>query len=133
MTTTKQIATTIRALAMSDELQRVLDRTQSVDDLIAQLLQHWSYDLYARKPGPALLADDGALKPTDLDLTCFLSALVDRRAVINLPTYTSRRPSTEREGERVLSKHNRHGQVIGTAANRECFSFSVKILDQNVI
>lgn len=101
-------------------------------DIANELIQHWSYDLYSRKPGPALL-EDGILTPTDLDLACFMSALVDRQAVINIPKYTSRRPRTERENEMIVSKDNRHGHVMGLRSNKNVFSFSVLINDANVV
>lgn len=129
----KHVAATIQRLAFSENLQRVLNRSEPIDDLIEPTLAHWSYDLYERRPGPAYLGEDGGLKPTDLDLSCFLSALVDRGAVINLPTYESRRPKTVREGECVLSPENRHGKIVGMTANKSVFSFSVRVFDQNVV
>lgn len=129
---TKEIAKSFTTMAMGEAMQTILDRTRDVTGLETQLLEHWAYDLYARRPGPALL-ENGVLTPTDLDLACFLSALVQRQAVINLPTYKARRARTEREGEVVLSKDNRHGKIVGLTANKEAFSFSVRILDQNVM
>ncbi len=125
-------AKTILDMATGETMRHVLDRTADVTDLERVLLDHWSYDLYARRPGAAYLAN-GVLQPTDLDLACFLSALADRKAVVNIPKYTPRRASTHREGERVLSKDNRHGRITGITANKSAFSFSVRIQDQNVI
>ncbi len=113
-------------------LHALADRTRPIDPLVHQLLQDSAYDLYARRPGPALL-DNGVLRPTDLDLACFLSALADRGAVINLPTYERRRAKTTREGEHVVSAANRHGKILSLSANKEALSFSVKIEDANVI
>ena len=113
-------------------VRTILDRSLSADSLVAPTLRSWSADLYTRRPGPALL-EDGALKPTDLDLACFLAALVERGAVINLPTYERRRPETARSNEHVVSAENRHGKVTGLIANRHAFSFSVRIFDANVI
>jgi hypothetical protein len=128
----KHIAATLKDAAAGDAMQRILNRSAPIQDVIDTLIDHWGYDLYTRKPGPAYYAD-GAFNATDLDLACFLSALVDRKAVINLPKYEAKRAKTIREGERVLSASNRHGQVQGLTANKEVFSFSVRILDQNVI
>lgn len=128
----KIVARTLEALVTSDTMSRILDRSAPVDDLIPSVLSHWSYDLYSRKPAAALL-ENGALTATDLDLACFLSALVERSAVINLPTYERRRAQTVRAGERVLSADNRHGKVMSLSANKEVFSFSVRIQDMNVI
>jgi hypothetical protein len=103
-----------------------------VDEAARLLIDHWSYDLYERKPRPALL-ENGALTPTDLDLACFLAALVDRKAVIVLPSYKARRARTEREGEVVVSRDNRHGKVVGLVSHQDLFSFGVRIVDENVV
>jgi hypothetical protein len=132
MTERKHVPQTLRDLPNSELFQRILDPGDDCLDLIDQLIRHWSYDLYERRPRPALL-ENGALQPTDLDLACFLSALVDRKAVIILPTYKSRRAPTKREGEIVVDKNNRHGHVLGLTANKEVFSFSIRMHDVNVI
>ena len=128
----KTVAKTILDMTSGDTLSAILDYSQSVGAIAETLLEHWSYDLYARKPGPAYF-ENGVFVPTDLDLACFMSALVDRGAVINLPTYEGRRPKVTREGERVLSARNRHGKVLGLSANKEVFSFSTRIEDMNVV
>ena len=128
----KHIAKTLKDLVTSDTMARIGNRSAPVDDLIEPTLGHWAYDLYSRKPAPALL-ENGALSPTDLDLACFMSALADRNAVINLPKYERRRPKTTREGEVVVSADNRHGRVLSLSANKEVFSFSVRIEDMNVM
>jgi hypothetical protein len=129
---TRKIASSLQDLDSSEPWRRILDPNDPCNDLAAELLLHWSFDLFARRPRRALL-EDGGLKPTDLDLACFLSALADRGAIIDLPTYENRRPSTRREGERVVSKDHRHGKVLGLTSNKEVFSFSVKISDLNVV
>ena len=104
-------------------------------DLVAvaeELLRCWEYDLYVRRPGPALL-EDGVFTPTDLDLAGFLSALGARGAVINIPWYKSARAATLTSSERVVSKDNRHGKVLALTGNQGVFSFSVLIQDMNVI
>jgi hypothetical protein len=115
-----------------DLLARVLDRSKSIDGIAETVIDHWAYDLYTRSPGPALL-ENGVLKPTDLDLACFMSALAERGAVISLPTYERRRPKVVKEGEVVVSAQNRHGKVLGLTSNKEVFSFSVLVQDMNVM
>jgi len=110
----------------------ILDRNIDVVPIIDEVLSHWSFDLFTRRPGAALTAD-GVFKGTDLDLACFMSALVDRGAVINIPKYKARRVATQKEGERVVSKDNRHGKCMGLTANKEAFSFSIRINDANVM
>lgn len=128
----KNVADTIKSIPSSEVFARIMDPGDNLDDVVAMVKAHWSYNLYERRPGPALL-EHGVLSPTDLDLACFLSALVDRKAVINLPTYESRRPATRREGEYVVSKEGRHGHVLGLVSNKDVFSFSVRIRDMNVV
>lgn len=129
---TKKVASSLENLASSEPWQRILDPNDACDDIGKELIEHWGYDLYERRPRRALL-EDGVLRPTDLDLACFLSTLADRGAIIDLPTYTLRRPATKREGERVVSKDHRHGKVLGLVSNKEVFSFNVKISDLNVV
>jgi hypothetical protein len=129
---TKQVAQSLKDMAASEAMTRILDRRAPIDDLVETLLEHWSYDLYTRKPGPAYF-ENGALQPTDLDLACFLSALVDRRAVISLPHYEARRAKTTREGEHIMGNGSRHGSVMGLTANKEVFSFSVRVNDMSVV
>lgn len=129
---TKTVAKTLKEIPASDIYARILDPNDKLDDVIELMKAHWAYDLYSRRPGPALL-EDGVLKPTDLDLACFMSALADRGAVINIPKYELRRAATRREGEHVVSKDNRHGAVIGLVSNKDVFSFSVRMRDMNVM
>lgn len=113
-------------------LKRICDRSAGINDVIQTLRDYWRYDLYTRHPGPAYF-EDGQLVMTDLDLACFMSALAERHAVINLPTYKRRRAKTVREGEHVVSATNRHGQIVGLVANQESFAFGVLINDANVM
>lgn len=128
----KHVASTLKSIPTSEVFKKIVDPTDDCVDIVADMKAHWAYDLYTRRPGPALL-EDGVLKPTDLDLACFLAALVDRKAVINLPVYRSRRGATVRKGEHVVSKDNRHGHVLGLVANMGVFSFSVRMQDMNVM
>lgn len=137
---------TIEALCTSDKMKRILDRSQDCSDLIPEVLDHWTYDLYKRKPrigmtdercigtnGQGHVTNCTCPKTTDLDLACFMSALAQRKAVINIPTYEGRRPKTRNSTEHVVSPFDRHGQVLGLFANKYVFSFSVRILDMNVL
>lgn len=128
----KQVAQSIKDMASGEAMTAVLDRGQDVADVLKTLKEHWAYDLYERKPGPALL-ENGVFTPTDLDLACFMSALADRHAVISLPHYEAARARTKTEGEHVVSKNGRHGKIMGLTANKEVFSFSVRINDMNVV
>lgn len=109
-----------------------LDREMSLTHSIQRTLDAWGFDLFKRHPGPAY-QEDGIIGPANLDLATFMYALSQRGAVLNLPEYKTMRAATKREGEHVMSKENRHGKIIGLYANKEVFSFGVRIIDQNVI
>lgn len=131
----KQMPKSIKDMVASDMMQAVINYDtpyEMVEQIAEQTIDSWGFDLFTRKPKPALV-ENGVLKPTDLDLASFMSALSDRGAVIVLPKYTSRRAKTIREGERVVSNKNRTGKILGLSANKDVFSFSVKIEDSNVI
>jgi len=130
--TKKKVASTLVNVLDNPLMQNIIDRSLPIQPVIDKMLNHWSYDLFSRKPGTAY-TDDGIFAGTDLDLACFLFALADRGAVINIPKYEGRRAKTITEGERVISNENRHGKIISIVSNKETFSFSVRILDTNVI
>jgi hypothetical protein len=112
-------------------MREILNRADDMRQVIEKVSQFWGMDLYTRKPGPAYR--DGVFVGTDLDLACFLYALVDRRAVIKIPTYETLRAKTHTEGQALSSRHNRHGQILSLVSNMETFVFSVKIKDMNVM
>jgi len=114
------------------DLALLLDRTSDVRAVCDRIASTWRYDLATRKVGTAYEDDDGTFR-TDLDLACFLSALAERRAAINLPEYSTRRAATKTEGEMVLSRDNRHGRIIGITSNADVFSFNVLVEDANVM
>jgi len=131
MTEKKHVAKTLSNILENPTMQFVMDRTLPQIDVIDVVQKYWSLNMYTRKPGPALI--DGIFEGTDLDLACFLSGLADRGAVINLPQYKSMRPTTIKEGERISSKENRHGKIMGLVSNKDVFSFSLRIMDMNVM
>lgn len=131
-TMTKRVASTLVNVLDNPMMRVAINRSEAVQSVIEKLIQHWSYDLFSRKPGAAY-TDDGVFVGTDLDLACFMFALAERGAVINIPEYESRRVKTVTEGERIVSKDNRHGKILGVLSNKECFSFSIRINDANII
>ena len=115
-----------------NELARLVDRNEDVRACCGRVADTWKYDLATRKSGTAYQDEDGKWT-TSLDLAAFLSALADRRAVITLPAYKSRRAATRKEGEVVVSKENRHGRIVRLTSNQDVWSFNVLIEDANVI
>jgi len=128
----KKVASTLVNVLDTPRMQTILDKSQPIQPVIDELTSHWSYDLYSRKPGAAY-TNDGIFVGTDLDLACFLFALAERGAVINIPKYTSRRPKQVTEGEIITSADNRHGKILSVLANKENSSFSIRINDANVM
>lgn len=127
----KHVGNTLKTIIENPTMQFIMDRTLPLDDVIPLVSGYWGYDMYTRKPGPALV--DGVFEGTDLDLACFLTALADRGAVINIPKYKSMRPQTIVEGQRVVSKDNRHGKILKLVSNKDVFSFGINIMDMNVM
>jgi len=127
----KHVAATLKTILDNPTMQFIMDRTLPLDDVVDLVQKYWTVDMYTRKPGPALV--NGIFEGTDLDLAVFLTGLADRGAVLNLPRYKAMRPSTIREGERLSSKENRHGKILGLVSNKEVFSFSLRIQDMNVM
>lgn len=131
MTEKKIVAKTLGNILENPTMQFIMDRSLPLTDVVDLVQKYWTVNMYTRKPGPALV--DGIFEGTDLDLAVFLSGLADRGAVLNLPKYKSMKPTTLREGERLSSKENRHGKILGLVSNKEVFSFSLRILDMNVM
>jgi hypothetical protein len=130
----KKVAATLKEIQGSEIYQRIMDPEDDLDDVIEEAKGWWRYDLLARNPSRAIMNEDGSLmKPTDLDLACFLAALAARGAVINLPVYTNRRPRQLRDDEWIVSKDNRHGKLVGLTSNKDVFSFSTLMIDANVV
>ncbi len=129
---TKQIARSLVEVMETPEMKLIVDKTKDMDEIINEIISWWNYDLFKRKPGPAY-TNDGLFQGTDLDLACFLYALVDRNAVINIPKYKGLRNTTIKENQILTSSDNRHGQLLGINANKETFLFSIRIKDMNVI
>jgi hypothetical protein len=128
---TKRVAATLTGILENPIMKVIKDRSEDIEKVTDLVKEWWRYDMTSRKPGPAYV--DENFVGTDLDLACFLFELAERNAVINIPQYKSMRASKIKEGEAITSTDNRHGQVIGLTANKDVFSFSVKIKDMNVV
>jgi hypothetical protein len=131
MSKSKHVAKTLKTILDHPIMEAILDRSSNIAPVIEEVTSWWRYDLFKRKPGIAYNSDTGIV--TDLDLSCFLFELAERNAVINIPEYTSMRATKLKEGQGVISKDNRHGQVISLVANKKTFSFSLRIKDMNVV
>ena len=130
----KEIAFSLRNVLKHPIMEDIMDRSVPIlNSDIETVAGYWNYDLFGRNPAPAYIGDDGNVVCTDLDLATFLYTLVERGAVIMMPNYKSSRGSSVKEGQMVTSKQNRHGKLTGLTANKDSFSFGIKIFDMNVI
>lgn len=112
-------------------LGRILDRSEDVMSLVDKIDDMW-LDMYARKPSPEF-GDDGEYSGTSMDLLTLIFSLAKRNAPINIPQYRKTRGQTVTEGQHVISSGNRHGKLMSISANKDTFTFSAKIFDQNVM
>lgn len=131
MTKPKHISNKLFNVLQHPAVLNILDRSTDIKEAIKWVDSLWTYDLYTRRPSPAYT--DGVFTGTDLDLAAFLYSLVGRKAVINLPQYKSMRQTKLKTKQHLLSKSNRHGQILGVTANQHTFIFSVRIKDMNVM
>lgn len=132
MTSPKYVATSLKKVLEHPVTKVILNREENIMQAIDTVLSWWDYDLMKRKPSPAY-NEYGIFKGTDLDLACFLYALSSRGAIIELPEYKAHTQTKIREGEQLISKKNRHGQLVNVGGNKNFFSFNVTIIDQNVV
>lgn len=132
MTQAKYVAKSLVTLLDHQMVKDTLDRTSNIIDTARGAEAFWNYDLMSRKPSPAY-SEYGVFTGTNLDLACFLYALVGREAVINIPRYKAGTKTTLREDQKLASKENRHGRLIGVLGNQKFFKFNIRIIDENVI
>jgi len=132
MTETKYVARSLLTLLDNPLVLDTLNKSKPIEPVAEVAVGFWNYDLFARKPSPAY-NDYGVFKGTDLDLACFLYALVGRNAVINIPRYKSATVRTERADQQLTSAANRHGRLMGVKANQDFWKFNITMIDENVI
>lgn len=121
----------MKQIEFVDVVIKLADKTAMIQGTLNLLAESCGYDLETRHPHVECL-DQNGIPVTDLELACFLSALVDRRAVITLPHYHGLRAASVKEGEHITSKENRHGRITGLISNQENASFGVRVDDANV-
>lgn len=133
MTEKKQVASSLLFMMTEPIVQAIMDRSAGIMPIIKEVADFWKFDLFTRRPGPAYYDERGNLHTTDLDLAVFLYSLAGRKAVINIPEYKAKRVSAQRKDQQLTSKYNRHGEIINVGANKEFFSFNIRIKDLNVV
>ena len=132
MTSPKYVASTLKTMMESKIMKCILDRGCKIEDVASIAVGWWGYDLMSRKPSAAY-DQYGVFQGTDLDLACFMYELAGRSAVINIPHYEAQTQTKARTDQKLKSTANRHGELINVLANKDFFSFNIRIIDQNVI
>ncbi len=128
----KQISKSIKTLMENPLVMETLNLNSDITSTALEATYFWGYDLFNRKPAPAY-NEYGLFQGTDLDLACFLYALAGRGAVINIPEYKTMRQKKTRTDQKLVSAENRHGRIMGVQANKDFFTFSINVMDENVI
>jgi len=121
----KVIANSLKTLMENPMVLDTLNLHSDIIPVAEKACDFWGYDLLNRKPSPAY-NEYGLFQGTDLDLACFLYNMVGRGAVINIPRYKGMRQKKTRAA-------NRNGKVVGVQANKDFWTFSINVIDQNVI
>ena len=83
--------------------------------------------------GWLLKADQLRERKNPKDMVTLLNLLVENNSVIVIPKYESSVAGIKKENEIVISNENRHGKIVGLIANKKNFSFSIRIIDSNII
>jgi len=128
----KFIAKSLKTLMENPIVVDTLNLGADIEPIAEAVSNFWKYDLFNRKPSSAY-DDYGLFQGTDLDLACFLYSMADRGAVINIPRYNSMRQKKKRADQQLSSTRNRHGKIIGVQANKDHWTFSINVIDENVI
>jgi len=128
----KQIANSLKTLMENPLVLETINLNSDISPTAEKACEFWGYDLMNRKPSPAY-NEYGLFQGTDLDLACFLYNMAGRGAVINIPSYKGMRQKKQRSDQVVTSAFNRHGKITGVQANKDFFTFSINVIDENVI
>jgi hypothetical protein len=132
MTAPKKVAKSLKSLLEDPMVLNTLNRNSDIMPVAEEAVGFWSYDLLNRKPSPAY-NEYGLFQGTDLDLACFMYSISERGAVINIPRYKGMRQKRQRVDQVVTSAENRHGKITGVQANKDFWTFSVNVYDENVV
>ncbi|OYT32564.1 hypothetical protein DRJ22_00045 [Candidatus Woesearchaeota archaeon] len=128
------IAKSLADLDTNPIVQTTLDRTQNLDNIIDTVLNIWTPDLSRRRTTLQIeYINNQPTYVTSLDFLPLLLNLSIRNAIVNITEYNNLRPTIKKTGEKVISKQNRHGNVLQINANKDTHAFSILIKDYNTI
>jgi len=132
----RKIPEPLREILHDPIVDTALDRSQPIKPAIEETLKLWQADLSKGQIAPAYTQGlDGKpiYKGNDPDLFTVLMALAQRKSVINIPSYYEYTPLILRLGQRIVSKENRHGQIVRVVSREDAHSFNARIKDFNVV
>lgn len=132
----KGIAKSLENILDNPVVAASLDRSTDINEIINQVINHWSVDLSNRSPAPAFMGNEEENPDylgTDLDLFSVLISLNQRGAVINIPDYENLRKSSLASNQIVISRENRHGQLLWIESNANTHAFHTEMIDYNVL
>jgi len=104
------------------EMRNILDLSVKVNNTIKLIKEKWEYDLMS--------SDKLGYSP---DMVSFLYTLLERNAVIVIPKYKAATKAENLNEKIHIIPENRHGKLISIQGNSKTFSFTIKIIDMNVI
>lgn len=104
------------------EMRNILDLSIPMDNTIDIVMKKWEYDLMS--------SDKMGYTP---DLVSFLYSLLNRKAIIVIPKYKATTTAQNFNENVHVIQENRHGRLVGIQGNAKTFSFTIKIVDMNVI
>jgi len=101
-------------------VKNILDQSMPIEHATNYVIEKLNIDFEFEKQNPK-------------DMVTLLKLLKEKNAVIIIPEYKSLSGGQSKENEIIISNKNRHGKIIGLIANNSNFSFSIKIIDSNII
>lgn len=110
-----------KGIVKTPEYRSIIDRSVDIENTIDFITKKWEYDLSSYQ-------EIGY----SLDMISYLYSLLNRNIIITIPKYKAD-ISVNLNEKIVAISENRHGRLVGLQGNGTNFSFSIKIIDMNVM
>jgi len=108
-------------IVKTPEYRSISDKSINIENIIDFIIKKWEYDLSSYQ-------EIGY----SLDMISYLYLLLNRNTIIMIPKYKVA-TSVNLNEKIVVIPENRHGRLVGLQGNGTNFSFSIKIIDMNVM
>lgn len=102
------------------EMRNILDLSIDMENTIDIISKKWEYDIISNKS-------------INVDMVSFLYSLLNRNAIVVIPKYKASTVAQNLNEKIHIIPENRHGRLVGIQGNSKTFSFTIKIIDMNVI